>query len=204
MNKDDFFKTLDAALSDFSWSEKKDIIYDYEEHFRIGFENGKTEAELIEELGDPKDIANQYKSNSTIESEPIDRPINNYNENKYSEYKNTSENVSVLAAIALLIFNLIFIVGPFLGLAGALIGLFGGAIGAFIGGLGLTLGTIFYPFAHDFLSLPVNISSTASIFFGIGTTAFGALFFIGDCYLAKYFLKFTMKYINWNLSIIKR
>jgi uncharacterized membrane protein len=199
MNKEDFFKTLDAALSDFSWSEKKDILYDYEEHFRIGFENGKTEADLIDELGDPKDIANQYKSSSTIENVAIDDPINNYREDK-----SNSENISVIAAIALLIFNLIFVIGPFLGLAGGLIGLFGGAIGAFFGGLGLTLGTIFYPFAHNFVSLPVNISPTASIFLGIGTTAFGALFFIGDCYLAKYFFKFTMKYINWNLSIIKR
>ncbi len=199
MNKEEFFKTLDSALSDFSWSEKKDILYDYEEHFRIGLENGKTEAELIDELGDPKDIANQYKSGSASEDTVMNEPINSYR-----EVKNNSGSISVLAAIALLFFNLIFIAGPFFGLVGGLIGLFGGAIGAFFGGIGLALGTVFYPFTHSFISIPTNISPAASIFFGIGTAAFGALFFIGDCYIAKYFYKFTMKYINWNLSIIKR
>lgn len=208
MNKEDFLKTLDAALINCTWSEKKEIMYDYEEHFRIGLENGKTEEELIMELGDPEDIAKQYITNEnsieTIKSEIINEPY--ANDKISNKSSNTAENVSIsiIAALSLLIFNLIFIVGPYVGLLGALIGLFAGAIGAFAGGLALTFGTLFSPFVSNYAVLPANIPASASILFGIGTTAFGMLFFIGDCYIAKYFFKGTAKYLNWNLSIIKR
>jgi uncharacterized membrane protein len=209
MNKEEFFKTLDAAFTGFTWSEKKEIMYDYEKHFKIGLENGKTEEELIAELGDPEDIANRYKLDSGNKKIILNEPVNKQYTNDYKPYKedkSTIENVSIsiIAVISLLIFNLIFILGPFIGLVGGIIGLFAGAISALAAGLGLTLGTIFAPFMPYFISLPENIPATASILFGIGTTAFGALFLIGDCYIAKYFFIGTKKYINWNLSIIRR
>lgn len=209
MNKEDFLRTLDASLTDCTWYEKKEIMYDYEEHFRIGLENGKTEEELIAELGEPEDIAKQYETSEEAEKAVVSNPpIDSYaNESKsLNTTRNTAENVSisVIAALSLLIFNLIFILGPFIGLVGALVGLFAGAIGAFTGGLALTFGTVFTPFISSFVAMPYGIPAAASVLFGVGTTAFGMLFFIGDCYVAKYFFKGTLKYINWNLSIIKR
>jgi uncharacterized membrane protein len=209
MNKEQFMKTLDETLNSFTWQEKKEIMYDYEEHFRIGLENGKTEEELIEELGDPRSIADQYKTASSSETQGNIQPVYSSYNNGSTSYRETSsraENVSisVIAVISLLIFNLIFIIGPYLGLAGGLIGLFAGAIGAFFGGVALTFGTMFAPFINSIGTFTGTVSPTASVLFGIGTMAFGALFFIGDCYLAKYFIKGTIKYVNWNLSIIKR
>jgi uncharacterized membrane protein len=209
MNKEEFMRTLDETLNSFTWQEKKEIMYDYEEHFRIGLESGKSEEDLISELGDPRGIADQYKLSSNSENQEISKPVyNSYQSSTINYEKNRSNadniSVSIIAAISLLIFNLIFIVGPYLGLAGGLIGLFAGAIGAFFGGIALTFGTMFAPLVHSFSNFNGNISPTASVLFGIGTTAFGALFFIGDCYLAKYFIKGTIKYVNWNLSIIKR
>lgn len=63
MNKDEFLKTQETSLTAFNQEEKKDILYDYEEHFRIGHQNGKTDEELINELGGPDDIAKQYSGN---------------------------------------------------------------------------------------------------------------------------------------------
>ncbi|MCM0649210.1 DUF1700 domain-containing protein [Clostridium swellfunianum] len=200
MNKDEFLKSLDEALTGFTWQEKKDIIYDYEEHFRIGLQNGKSDEGLIEELGDPKSIASQYRENLNVDN-TMQKGIN-HNTAKVSKLDNTS--ISGIAAISLLIFNLIFILAPFLGLASAIIGLFAGAIGAFFGGIALIFGTVFENFINDVSGLLVTVSPIASILFGVGTTAFGVLFFIGDCYIAKYFIKGTVKYINWNLRIIKK
>ncbi len=42
----------------------------------------------------------------------------------------------MLATIALGFFNLVFILGPFIGLIGIVIGLYGGALGVTMGGLG--------------------------------------------------------------------
>lgn len=221
MNKEEFLKDLERHLGGFSEEEKKEILYDYEEHFRIGFENGKTETELIEELGDPLSIANQYSSNSgfekvivsdnNAEAEPViyasasETSANgNTYRHRYEDPLGPERSIfpSLLTAISLLLFNLIFVLGIYIGLAGALLGLFSGAIASFFGGIVLTLGGIFGPIFGDFFS--TSFPSFLNVFFGIGTTAFGILFFIGDCYLGKYFIKGTIKYLKWNLSIIRR
>ena len=41
MNKEEFMKVLEQSLENMDSCEKKDILYDYEEHFRIGEEAGK-------------------------------------------------------------------------------------------------------------------------------------------------------------------
>lgn len=221
MNKEDFLKELERHLEGFSEEEKKEILYDYEEHFRIGFDNGKTEAELIEELGDPLSIANQYNSSSgfekvivsdnNAEAEPVlyapaietTANANPYN-HKYKDPLDPERSIfpSLLAAVSLLLFNVLFVLWIFIGLGSALIGLFSGAIASFFGGIVFTLGGIFGPIFGNFFD--TSLSPVLSILFGIGTTAFGILFFIGDCYLGKYFIKGTIKYLKWNLSIIRR
>lgn len=209
MNKEDFLKTLEASLVNFSEQEKRDIIYDYEEHFRIGIESGKTEEELIEELGDPMTIANQYKTSGNWEKVIVNEKTEpNISDNPYMyKEKNISEKnvfTSIIAAIALIFFNLVFVLGPFLGLSGALIGLFAAAAGIILGGLGLTFGIMLSPIFSSYINIDTIISPSAAMFIGIGTTALGLLFLIGVCYLAKYFFKGTGKYVNWNISIIRK
>lgn len=209
MNREEFLKILELSLKDFTEEERKDILYDYEEHFRIGTESGKTDEELIDELGNPENIANQYRINNTYEKVIVNEASENIKPRetvKYKEYKTTVEDVSisVIAAFSLIFFNLVFILGPFLGLTGVLIGLFAAAIGLTLGGAGLTLGPIFSPLFNYFGNLPSDFPYDISILFGIGTIALGVLFFIGNCYAAKYFFKGTAKYISWNLKIIKR
>ncbi|ERI91722.1 hypothetical protein HMPREF1982_02765 [Clostridiales bacterium oral taxon 876 str. F0540] len=205
MNKDDFLKNLNSSLSNFTEEERKDILYDYEEHFRLGIENGKTEEALIAELGEPENIAKQYKTNFDFENITDEQADENLNEShKNNKVSAEDVSISVIAAIGLLLFNLIFILGPYLGLLGALIGLFAGAVGAFLGGVALTFGTMLLPFTNNFFGISYDVSPSAAFLFGVGTIAFGALFFIGDCYIAKYFFKGTSKYLNWNMRIIKR
>jgi uncharacterized membrane protein len=194
MNKAEFLHILEAALSDFKDEEKKEILYDYEEHFRVGEQNGKSEYELIEELGDPNNIANQYRTSSKQENNEVPRD------------KNEEDNpiiVPIIAICGLLLFNLIFILGPYLGIIGAIIGLLCAAIAIIIAGIGMIIGTILAPFFPVYINVPNGISGIGIIFLGIGTMAFGLLFLIGMCYVCKYFYKGTVKYINWNLKIIK-
>lgn len=53
MNKMEFFKILEEGLIDFPAHELQEILYDYKEHFSNAQSDGKTEEEIIEELGDP-------------------------------------------------------------------------------------------------------------------------------------------------------
>ncbi len=135
MNKREFMYTIEKALEGYSEDEKNDILYDYEEHFRIGDENGKSEKEIIEELGDPISIANQY------------RRTEQKHEYVMMESRERNIAVTVIAAIALLFLNFI-IIGPFIGLIGALIT-------------------------------------------------------IGMLYIFKFAYKFIVKYISWNIKMIR-
>jgi hypothetical protein len=68
VNKDEFMREIGKELDKVSETERADIMYDYEEHFMIGKENGKTEEEICLELGSPKEIANNYLLNYTNEN----------------------------------------------------------------------------------------------------------------------------------------
>ena len=48
MNKQEFLAILRANLYGMDSNTVNDILYDYEEHFRIGLENNKTEEEISE------------------------------------------------------------------------------------------------------------------------------------------------------------
>lgn len=68
MNKEEFLREIEKALDKISEKERAEILYDYEEHFMIGKENGKSEEEICLELGSPKEIANNYLLNRTEDS----------------------------------------------------------------------------------------------------------------------------------------
>lgn len=61
MNKKDFLSILANGLKDFPEKELADILFDYQEHFTVGKSNGKTEEEIIDELGNPYEIVYQYR-----------------------------------------------------------------------------------------------------------------------------------------------
>lgn len=56
----EFLNTLAKALKKLGTKEKQEILSDYAEHFEIGLEAGKTEAEIIKTLGDPNELAKMY------------------------------------------------------------------------------------------------------------------------------------------------
>jgi uncharacterized membrane protein len=191
MNKNEFLTTLEKSLVNISTDEKKDIMYDYEEHFRMGEKNGKSEEDLVNELGDPWNIAKQYRVTQSIDlaqSQPNTKNVFN----------------AVFAAISLGLFNLIFILGPFIGIVGILIGLFAASVGITVAGGGMLLGTILSPVIPQYVNLPIGIPSAVFAFYGVGTMALGALFFIGLCYLCKYFYIGTIKYLRWNMNVITK
>jgi len=188
MTKNEFMSILNSQLSGMPEDERKEMIYDYEEHFRFALEEGKTEEQICSELGEPKEIAKQYKLN--------------YKVTRAAENPSTRNIFSaVLAGISLGFFNLVLFLPIFLSLVGVLFGLFAAAIGVALAGVLTVFSPILAAIAPGYVSVGMNL--VAAMFFGIGLTALGALFFIGDCYLAKYFYQFTIKYLKWNVNVVK-
>ena len=189
MDRTTFIQTLRNGLHSIPEDEIKDILYDYEEHFEVGLSKGKTEQEIAKELGDPKSIAKSYRASSKIaEAENNPSPKNLFK--------------ALLAAMALGLFNLVIVLGPFLLIVGLLLGLYGISVGFIVGGIGSFFGTIATPFFPYMMNIGVHPITSISI--GIGLTALGLLILIGSFHLTKLLYQGTIKYLKWNIDIIKK
>lgn len=187
MNRNEFINTLDRYLSGLPADEKQDILYDYHEHFNIGLEQGKTEDQISEALGDPKTIGRQFKAGHAV---------------KRAEENKSAGNIfrAIFAALGLGFFNLIFILWIFIAAAGIIAGLAAAALGTTIGGIAILIVSIFQPVLPGTFNYTINPG--AGIFLSVGLIAFGLLFSIGVYYLVKIFYNITVKYLKMNLSII--
>ena len=187
MTKDEFLRKLSRALDNISEDEKNDIIFDYVEHFNIGMEAGRTEEEIAKSLGDPTILSKQINVNYMIDK---------------AEKTSTASNVfrAVLASVGLGFFNLVFVLGPFLGLVAVLIGIWAGAIALTFSGIALFIGTLLRPVLPHIINIPASF--LVSIIASLGFTSLGLLAVLGSYYLTRSFYKLTVKYLKMNLMII--
>lgn len=188
MRKHEFLRILEIYLKGLPSYEIKDIISDYEEHFEIGLSKGKTEEEISKELGNPKEIAESFNStsgNTTKEQA-------NVNQEDFIPPKN------ILTIILLIFLNAIIILGPYMAVLGILLGIFATGVGFIIGGLASLFGApfaIFIPFlTPHFLTV---------LGFAMSLAILGVLIIILGVYLSKGLYRLTVKYINWNMKIVK-
>lgn len=145
MKKEDFLEILKDYLKKcFSEDEIMDIVRDYEEYFVDGIIEGKSEMEIIQSLGSPKEIANELLAQSNIKNES---KIKGKAESFYIEAKgrfksglnsfkvnlNDKEHVKSRKKIKLLQILITIILIPFvIGVAISTIGLGFGLIGSLI------------------------------------------------------------------------
>lgn len=187
MNKDEYLSDLKRHLNGFSEAELQDILSDYREHFSIGISKGKTEEEISKELGDPKDIANNFK--------------NNYRPSNYKDNSNTNNSNDNLRKILIILFlgflNLVIVLGPYLALFGLLIGIYGIGISFIVAGFGILFG-----FPISFFMTIISPHILTSLSFGIGFGTLGILTLILAVYLSKLFINLTVQYARWNIKLI--
>ena len=60
MSKEKFLQELRRALDRMTDGERREILSDYEEHFRMGVAEGKKEDEIAQSLGNPRGIGKSY------------------------------------------------------------------------------------------------------------------------------------------------
>jgi uncharacterized membrane protein len=167
--------------------ELEDIISDYSEHFRMGKANGRTDEELWRSLGSPDDIARELKAMHLV---------------KKAESMKSCGNIfhAVIATVGLGLFNLVFVLAPFLLILAML----------FVIALLGALFTIFGPaaFVYSVLQLAgipafaIWLNPVAGLFISIGITTTGLLFIIGDYYLTRLLYRIGIKYLKWNIGVI--
>lgn len=205
MTKDQFISILSQGLYDFPANERMEIIYDYEEHFRVGKENGKTDEEIIGELGDPYTICSQYKANYEMNGNEYNTRQQYNNQYRKDSYDNTRYNrpynsddgfskaMKIIGIIALVIICLPVIPT----MAGLILGIFGISIGLFVGGLGTIIGGLVGTAAIPFISIPFSVPLIGVVLLGIGLSILGVLIFFFGLFVCKAIYVLTIKVLDW-------
>ncbi|EFM39721.1 hypothetical protein HMPREF0379_0510 [[Eubacterium] yurii subsp. margaretiae ATCC 43715] len=185
MKKREFLDLLRFYLKDMPKTVTEDIISDYEEHFSIATEKGKSEEEICRELGSPEAIAKEYISGEKIHLVPVDidenmRDNNSANTGDDSNYKSNYERSRAKKSSSKdednkKTLNILLIVLVIIGIFSILPPIFGfgfGLIGLVIGIVTLILSIIFAIF-WGVISLILGIFK-----FGIGLimSVLGAIF----------------------------
>ncbi|NDI35995.1 DUF1700 domain-containing protein [Chengkuizengella sediminis] len=180
MSKNDFLNQLEFLLKDVYESDKNEILYDFLEHFDIGLSNGKSEEELVRELGDPKVIAKDLLADYRVTKAEKDKSIGNM-------YK------AILATFSLSFFNIVFIVGPVIGIFGVYLALCITAVVLTISPLLLIPNVMFNGYAN------IELNFFASIML----CGLGILMSIGMIHTGKFLYNVTLRYIKFNIKTIK-
>jgi len=187
-NEQEFIRILRSRLEGtLPRDELDDIISDYAEHFAIGKANGRTDEELWVSLGSPDDVAREIRVMHLV---------------KKAENVRSCRNIfhAAIATLGLGLFNLVFVLVPFLLLVLMLLFVF------LIGVVFAVFGPV--AFSSSVLQLAgiaafsIWLSPVAGIFISIGMTSLGLLLIIGDYYLARFFYHLGIQYLKWNITTI--
>lgn len=165
-----------------------DILSDYTEHFRIGKAEGRSEDELYRSLGSPEDVAREIRATHLVKKAECHRSCGNIFH-------------AVIATLGLGLFNLVFVLAPFLLLVCMLLMVFIiGVLFAIFGPAALIFSVLQI---LGFPSFAIWLSPGAGVFFSIGMTSLGLLLIIGDFYLARLFYHLGIRYLKWNIHVIR-
>ncbi|WP_276210794.1 DUF1700 domain-containing protein [Weizmannia sp. FSL K6-0777] len=180
MNKKQFLSKLESSLKSLPAHERQDILQDFEEHFAIGLQEGKTEEQMSASLGSPHQIAKDMVAAYHLER---------------VETKATFGNIlrAVWATIGLGFFNLAIVLGPFIALAGIIFS-------------GWITGIVFLASPFLFLINILLYPETFTLFYlfvSIATCGIGFFVVIGMYFATRTLMQGFIRYLRWNVNLIK-
>ncbi|HLS07925.1 HAAS signaling domain-containing protein [Lentibacillus sp.] len=180
MNREQFLKSLENGLKKLPQEECDDILHDFEEHFSNGLTDGKTEEQISDALGSPKQIAKELVAASNIEK---------------MEATPTTGNIfrAVWAVIGLGFFNFVIVLGPFVALLLVVLAGWISGVAFITSPLMVLFNALTYAGAFEWFDLFVSI-----MLCGIG------LFIaIGMFFATKALIKLFVRYLKYNVSLVK-
>src|SRR5690625_12571 len=180
MTKEQFLKKLEKYLRKIPDEERVDIIRDFEEHFLIGAEEGKSEQEITAALGSPQHIAKELLATYHIHQ---------------VESNVSAGNIvrAVWAVIGLSFFNLIIVLGPFIALVAIIFSGWVTSISFAVSPLLFLLNVFIHP--EHFIAF--------DLFFSIGLCGLGIFIGVGMYYVTRFFIDGTVGYLKFNVNLAK-
>lgn len=115
MNKEQFLFRLHGGLAVLPPETRRELMADYEDHFRSGLEHGKSEEEIAFELGSPEELAQEALEMQTKSDARSDRPSSGRMETSPPDFafagaaRKERSSFSVVRFVMLIFANLIAI-----------------------------------------------------------------------------------------------
>ncbi|MCL1950770.1 MAG: DUF1700 domain-containing protein [Turicibacter sp.] len=180
MTKDQFMNELDRRLKALPQAERMDILQDYREHFGFGAEAGKTDQEIAVKLGHPAHIAREL--------------LADYRLNQATATTSTTNTFRAILAVGGLSFlNLVFVLGPAIGVYGMILGLWGTALGGIATPFALLL----------FAAMGLQTFLWFEFFLALTFCGIGILMGLAAWKMTILAKKLTLRYLKFNLKVIK-
>lgn len=180
MRKWEFLSKLENQLAPLPEMERQEILRDYEEHFRAGKEEGKSEEEIVHSLGDPHALAKEILQDHSLDK---------------GEGEPSATNLAraILVILSLVFFNLAFVLGPFIGLVGVF-------FGAYVTAATLIFAPVIFLITHG---VPTAGPDFLQWLFASMMTAGGGLLLLYLLFkLTSLFYKGTVWYLRFNYRMI--
>jgi uncharacterized membrane protein len=190
MNRTEFLEALRKNLGHLPAAEAEEIIRDQDEYIRDAVASGRAEEEVIRGLGEPTSFAGSLSAEAKIERAEQATTIRQQSKSAFS---------AALALIVLAPLNLIFVLGPFVGVCGIIIGGWALAGGILIASVAV-LGAFIVKGLFLTVSFMAMISSLFLILGVIGLSALGAIIMLK---MTEVFLTGTIAYLRWNLNFVR-
>ncbi|EAF1400633.1 DUF1700 domain-containing protein [Listeria monocytogenes] len=190
MNKQDFLNELNQRLELLDPKERRELLSDYQEHFRNGIEAGKSEEQIVFDLGKPEEIAADIISERGLREEPAEAdyyyvPRKNQNENR-------SVSKQILIGVGLFFLDICLIIPIMVSLWSLVISLWA-TVGAFLlSPVILSVGIIF---GADF--------EFYQMFVSIGLVGLGLMLLFAANALTQLTSKATVAIIAWHKYAVK-
>ncbi|RZT23392.1 HAAS signaling domain-containing protein [Fictibacillus sp. BK138] len=179
MDKKTYLNELAKEIKSLPLHEQKEVLEDYEEHFNMAQESGRSDEDIISGLGSPRKIAKELLAHSEITRAEEDPSL-------------SSVTRAVFATLGLGLFNLIFVLAPFivLILIPVVLVIVSGAL-------------LVSPFLLLFQD-GLTATFLKEVFLILGLIGLGLLFFAGALKASRVVYKMTLSYLSFNLRIIRR
>lgn len=191
MTKGEFLYNLRSNLSILPKEEIENIIEDYSMHINELLDEGESLEQILNKLGDPKEIAKQY-----IEELDYEDSVKEYknteaqyrvNESNYEAKKVKSGNIALF--VFMQIVNFLFLAWVVFGVGVAVFSV--GVSGIAVAGSSLAI-----LFLNTSVNIEIRLLKTF-VMAGVGILLFNAALAI-----AIGMVKLMIKYVKWNISLI--
>lgn len=191
MTKGEFLYNLRINLSILPKEEIENIIEDYSMHINELLDEGESLEQILNKLGDPKEIAKQY-----IEELDYEDSVKEYknteaqyrvNESNYEAKKVKSGNIALF--VFMQIVNFLFLAWVVFGVGVAVFSV--GVSGIAVAGSSLAI-----LFLNTSVNIGIRLLKTF-VMAGVGILLFNAALAI-----AIGMVKLMIKYVKWNISLI--